>query len=89
MIMNRSFTDNAWSDYLWLQKNDKKALKRVNDLIKETTRTPFKGIGKPEPLHGELSGYWSRRINQKDRLIYGVTKESLIIIACRTHYSDK
>ena len=87
--MNRSFTDNGWEDYLWFQKNDKKSLKRINNLIKSATRSPFTGVGKPEPLHGNLTGYWSRRINEKDRLIYGVMENNLIILACRTHYGEK
>lgn len=87
--MNNLFTENAWQDYLWLAKNDKRALKRVNMLLKEISRTPFEGVGKPEPLHGNLTGYWSRRINEKDRLIYGVADEVRTILACRTHYNDK
>ena len=84
--MKITFTENAWLDYLWLQKNDKKLLKRANLLIKETIRNPFDGIGKPEPLKANLSGYWSRRINSEHRLVYEVSEEELTIISCRFHY---
>lgn len=83
--MKISFTEKSWSDYLWFQDNDKKLLKRVNLLIKEILRNPFEGIGKPEPLKANLSGYWSRRINSEHRLIYRIAEEELIIIACRFH----
>lgn len=85
--MNIAFTSSAWDDYLWVQKHDKRLLKRLNQLIKETTRTPFDGRGKPEPLKGNLSGYWSRRIDAEHRLVYRVSATSLIIISCRFHYS--
>ncbi|MCA9981629.1 MAG: Txe/YoeB family addiction module toxin [Anaerolineales bacterium] len=85
--MNIAFTDSAWDDYLWIQQHDKRLLKRLNELIKETTRTPFDGRGKPEPLKGNLSGYWSRRIDAEHRLVYRVSTTSLIIISCRFHYS--
>jgi toxin YoeB len=84
--MNIEFTPSAWEDYLWFQENDRKLLKRINQLIKETARTPFEGTGKPEPLRGNLSGYWSRRINSEHRLIYRVADIKLLIIACRFHY---
>jgi toxin YoeB len=72
---------------LWFQQQERKLLKRINDLIRDAIRSPFSGIGKPEPLKGELSGYWSRRINDEHRLVYGVTAAELLIIACRYHYS--
>jgi toxin YoeB len=75
------FTDSAWSDYLWFQEHDRKLIKRINQLIKEASRSPFEGIGKPEPLKGELTGYWSRRITQEHRLIYSVKGTDLVIIA--------
>lgn len=78
--------ESAWEDYLFWQKNDKKILKRINALIKSCERTPFSGIGKPEPLKNELSGYWSRRIDSTHRLIYKVNEGTLIIIQCRFHY---
>ncbi|TRU44226.1 MAG: Txe/YoeB family addiction module toxin [Microcystis aeruginosa Ma_QC_Ch_20071001_S25] len=84
--MKITFTENAWLDYLWLQYNDGKLLKRVNLLIKESLRNPFEGIGKPEPLKANLSGYWSRRINNEHRLVYAILDEELIIISCRFHY---
>lgn len=84
--MNLTFTEAAWEDYLWFQYNDKKLLKKINSLIKDIQRSPFEGIGKPEPLKANLSGYWSRRINTEHRLVYRVTEESLLIVACRFHY---
>jgi toxin YoeB len=84
--MKLVFTESAWNDYLWFQENDRRLLKRINTLIKETMRTPSEGIGKPERLKANLSGYWSRRINEEHRLVYGVTETELVIIACRFHY---
>ncbi len=85
--MKLGFTETAWRDYLWFQQHNQKLLRRVNDLIRDTQRDPFRGIGKPEPLKGELSGYWSRRINAEHRLVYEVSNNILIIISCRYHYS--
>ncbi len=85
--MKLVFTDSSWDDYLWFQENDRKLLKRINVLIKETKRTPFDGIGKPEPLKADLSGYWSRRINSEHRFIYGVSEIELTVISCRFHYN--
>ncbi len=85
--MKLGFTETAWRDYLWFQQHNQKLLRRVNDLIRDTQRDPFRGIGKPEPLKGELSGYWSRRINAEHRLVYQVSNDVLIIISCRYHYS--
>ncbi|MEB3828366.1 Txe/YoeB family addiction module toxin [Phormidium sp. CCY1219] len=84
--MKIAFTEASWADYLWLQEKDKKLLKRVNLLIQDIIRTPFEGIGKPEPLKGNLSGYWSRRIDSEHRLVYGISEEEVIVIACRFHY---
>jgi toxin YoeB len=84
--MKISFTEVAWDNYLWLQENDKKLLKRVNLLVKDILRNPFDGIGKPEPLKANLSGYWSRRIDSEHRLVYSVSTEEVIIISCRFHY---
>jgi len=84
--MNLTFTDEAWEDYLYWQNFDKKILKKINTLIKDIRREPFSGIGKPEPLKHELRGYWSRRITDEHRLVYGVENDSIIIIACRYHY---
>jgi toxin YoeB len=80
------FTPDAWDDYLYWQGQDKKTLKRINQLIKEVQRTPFEGIGKPEPLLGNLSGFWSRRIDDTNRLVYEATDEQVNVIACRYHY---
>ncbi len=84
--MKITFTEAAWADYLWLQENNKKLLKRVNLLIKDIIRDPLDGIGKPEPLKANLSGYWSRRINSEHRLVYERSEEELTIISCRFHY---
>lgn len=88
--MKLVFSDNAWEDYLHWQEADEKAFKRLNDLIKECKRTPFKGIGKPEPLKGSLSGWWSRRLTKEDRLVYRVQgkgiDQRLEIAQCRMHY---
>jgi len=81
-----TFTENAWEDYLFWQKTDKKIVKKVNGLIKEIQRTPFKGTGKPESLRYDLAGYWSRRIDREHRLIYKVVESELLIYACRFHY---
>ncbi|MBI1310986.1 Txe/YoeB family addiction module toxin [bacterium] len=86
--MNLKFTPSAWDDYLWFQQQDRKLLKRINQLLADACRSPFEGIGKPEALRGDLSGYWSRRINHEHRLIYSVKANDLIIIACRYHYGD-
>ena len=82
------FTHSAWSDYLWFQEQDRKLIKRINQLIKGTTRSPFEGIGKPEPLKGDLAGYWSRRITHEHRMVYSATESELVIIALRFHYQD-
>jgi len=84
--MNVTFSQIAWTHYVHWQVADKKMLKRVNRLIKECQHHPFEGAGKPEPLKGNLSGYWSRRIDQKHRLVYKATHDSLIIVQCRYHY---
>ncbi|WDT84392.1 Txe/YoeB family addiction module toxin [Alteromonas sp. 009811495] len=81
-----SWTDAAWSDYVYWQTQDKKTLKRINKLIVETKRSPFEGIGKPEALKENLSGFWSRRIDVTNRLVYAVDDNALIIISCRYHY---
>ncbi|HSS50239.1 MAG TPA: Txe/YoeB family addiction module toxin [Thermoanaerobaculia bacterium] len=85
--MKLTFTPSAWEDYLWFQEHDRKLLKRINALIKEALRTPFEGIGKPELLKSDLSGYWSRRITDEHRLVYSATKAELTIISCRFHYA--
>jgi toxin YoeB len=80
------FAENAWEDYLYWQRTDKKTLKRINQLIKEIQRTPFEGIGKPEPLKHSLSGYWSRRINDEHRIVYKVDDDTMYIAQLRYHY---
>jgi toxin YoeB len=77
---------NAWEDYLYWQEQDKKIILRINELIKDAMRSPFKGIGKPEPLKGDLAGFWSRRITDEHRLVYAVKDKRLHIIQCRFHY---
>jgi toxin YoeB len=80
------FAEQAWEDYLYWQKTDKKLLERVNALIKDVTRSPFSGIGKPEPLKNALSGYWSRRINEEHRIVYKIVDGSVFIAQLRYHY---
>ncbi|MFH6983038.1 Txe/YoeB family addiction module toxin [Marinoscillum luteum] len=84
--MTLVFTANAWEDYVYWQKVDRKMVKKINDLIKVIKRTPFDGIGKPEPLRYDLAGYWSRRIDLEHRLVYQVSGDELLIYACRYHY---
>lgn len=80
--------EEAWADYLYWQIQDKKTLRRINTLVKDIERNNFDGIGKPEVLKGELSGFWSRRIDDSNRLVYRVVSETLEIISCRGHYDD-
>lgn len=84
--MKISFVDESWEDYLYWQSVDKKMLKRINLLIKDITRTPFDGIGKPEPLKHQYAGLWSRRINSEHRVIYRVLDDEIWIVKCRYHY---
>lgn len=86
MSRKLAWTDEGWKDYLYWQSQDKKTLKRINKLITETKREPFQGIGKPEPLKENLSGFWSRRIDSTNRLVYAVDDEYLTILSCRYHY---
>lgn len=87
--MIKQWTDEAWRDYLWWQAQDRKTLRRINLLIKESERNPYDGIGKPERLTGNLSGAISRRIDQKNRLVYEVLDNTIVIYSCRDHYSDR
>ena len=80
--------DAAWADYLYWQTQDKKTLKRINQLIKDIGRSPCEGIGKPEPLKGNLSGFWSRRIDEQNRLVYRMQGEDCQIAQCKGHYDD-
>lgn len=84
--MKLIWSHSSWNDYLYWQKVDKKIVKRINELIKNSARTPFEGIGKPEALKGDLQGYWSRRITSEHRLVYKYDNSSLYIAACRYHY---
>ena len=84
--MNKLWTDDAWNDYLYWSTQDKKTLKRINQLIKDIDRNMFEGIGKPEPLKCEFQGFWSRRIDDNNRLIYKVENDNIIILHCRGHY---
>ena len=85
--MRLIFSENAWDDYLYWQTHDRKLLAKINTLIRECSRTPFTGTGKPEPLRGEFSGWWSRRINEEHRLVYRKTEDGLLIAQCRYHYT--
>ena len=80
------FSKNAWEDYTSWLRDDKKNLKKINDLIKDIQRTPFEGKGKPEPLKYDLVGYWSRRINLEHRLVYSIERDEIRIVSCRYHY---
>lgn len=80
------FTDESWQDYLYWQEHDKKIIKKINALIKEIARHPFKGKGKPEPLKYQLKGFWSRRIDLEHRLVYAYLEGEILIISCRFHY---
>jgi len=84
--MKLIFSENAWDDYLYWQKTDKKTLKRINQLISDIQRSPFEGIGKPEPLKHALSGYWSRRIDGEHRLVYRTDNDSVYVAQLRFHY---
>ncbi|NEP55293.1 MAG: Txe/YoeB family addiction module toxin [Moorea sp. SIO3C2] len=84
--MKITFAETAWDDYLYWQQTDKKTLKRINNLIKDISRSPFEGIGDPEPLKFNWLGFWSRRIDKKNRIIYAVEEDTILIAQCRYHY---
>ena len=84
--MKLLWEERAWGDYLYWQMQDRKTLKRINDLLKDVQRNAYEGIGKPEPLRENLSGCWSRRIDETNRLVYRIQDGSLYILACRGHY---
>lgn len=85
--MNKiSFSEKAWEEYCYWQTQDKKTLKRINLLLQDIKRNSFVGIGKPEPLKNELSGYWSRRIDDTNRIVYRISKEQIEVIQCKGHY---
>lgn len=87
--MTKSWDDFAWEDYLYWQSQDKKTLKRINQLLKDIDRNGYTGIGKPEPLKGDMKGYWSRRIDDVNRLVYRIADNRIEILQCRSHYGDK
>ncbi len=80
------FSDNGWDDYLYWQAPDKKTLRRINELLQAVQREPFQGIGKPEALRYQLAGFWSRRIDDRHRLVYCLEQGTVIVVACRDHY---
>jgi toxin YoeB len=84
--MKYVFVDESWEDYVYWQETDKKMVQRINELLKDISRNPFSGIGKPEPLKYKYRGFWSRRINEEHRLIYQVRENELLIVKCRYHY---
>jgi toxin YoeB len=87
--MKPQWYEEAWEEYLEWQSEDKKTLKKINALIKDIQRNGNKGIGKPEPLKSELDGWWSRRIDEKNRLVYKINDNNIIIASCKGHYDDK
>jgi toxin YoeB len=84
--MNKNFTDEAWEDYQYWIENDRKKVKRINQLIKEIDRNPYEGIGKPEPLKANLQGFWSRRIDREHRIVYAVESGEIVYVSFRYHY---
>ena len=86
--MNKVFTKNGWDDYIYWQTEKRKTLKKINKLIDDICRNGNSGIGKPEPLIGDLSGFWSRRINVQDRFVYKIDEQNVYILSCRYHYSE-
>lgn len=86
--MQKAWTDNAWEDYLHWQTQDKRTLKRINMILQDIDRQPFTGLGKPEPLKGDKQGYWSRRIDEVNRIIYKIENDQIIIVQCGGHYDD-
>ncbi|MGL5677261.1 MAG: Txe/YoeB family addiction module toxin [Cellulosilyticaceae bacterium] len=87
--MIKLWGDEAWEDYLYWQNQDRKTLKRINQIIKDIDRSGYDGIGKPEPLKGNLSGYWSRRIDSCNRIVYRIENNQIQIVQCGSHYRDK
>lgn len=87
--MKKIWDEEAWEDYLYWQVQDKKTLKRINLLIRDIERNGYEGIGKPEPLKGDLSGWWSRRIDEANMLVYRLVADTMEIAQCRSHYGDK
>ena len=84
--MNKIFTDNGWDDYVYWQTEDRKTLKKINTLLEDIDGNGNQGKGKPEPLKGNLSGFWSRRIDEQNRLVYRISEAAIEVISCRYHY---
>ncbi len=84
--MNLTWTEDAWNDYCHWQSEDRKTLKKINDLIRDVNRNGYEGIGKPEPLKGDLSGWWSRRIDEANRLVYRISDGKIEVLQCKGHY---
>ena len=87
--MNKAWQDDAWEDYLYWQTQDKRTLKRINLILKDIDRNAYEGLGKPESLSGNLAGYWSRRIDDKNRIVYKIENNQVLIAQCGSHYRDK
>ena len=87
-MTNLTFLPQAWEDYVYWQTQDKKTLKRINLLIQDMIRSPFDGLGKPEPLRENLSGWWSRRIDDTNRIVYKVEPDTIVVAQCKTHYGN-
>ena len=84
-----TFQEDAWDDYEWWQSQDRRTLRRINALLKAMRRDPRAGQGKPEQLHGDLTGLWSRRIDERNRLVYRITEQAVVVVQCRSHYGDR
>ena len=87
--MIKAWTDDAWEDYVYWETQDKKTLKRIHKLLNDIDRNGYEGIGKPEPLSADLFGYWSRRIDDKNRIVYKIENDMIKIVQCGSHYRDK
>lgn len=87
-MLDLLFLPEGWEDYLYWQTQDKKTLRRINALIKDIQRNPFEGLGKPEPLKGNYQGWWSRRIDEVNRIVYKVEAGQVVVAQCRTHYKN-
>ena len=85
--MKIAFVEDAWAEYMDWQTRDAKTVKKINDLLDDVRRHPFRGLGKPEPLRGDKSGKWSRRVNHEDRLVYRVERDTVVVFQCRGHYA--
>ncbi len=88
-MANISFSEDGWKDYLYWQTEDRKTLRRINQLLQDILRNGYDGIGKPEPLRENFTGYWSRRIDSVNRLVYRISGDDVEVVACRSHYNDK